>query len=186
MPDAVLRRHELSVLAPLGRKRLKPTLDHGVGIDDEKGPGNPASPVTRTGREAFYPFPDFPETPALGARVVVVDDCGPGRNPSACPMQPQAAFHGPTSRVDRTSRSRRYLRHSCPAFTESRSAIQTRRRDVASPQPTFPPTDLPCRLRQFGHPLPGTEKVWQSFRILLTFVENDRNMRELDMLKSTE
>ncbi len=35
-------------------------------------------------------------------------------------------------------------------------------------------------------PLPGTEKVWQSYRILLAFVENDRNMRELDMLKSTE
>ncbi len=35
-------------------------------------------------------------------------------------------------------------------------------------------------------PLPGTGKLWQGYRILLTFVENYRNMQELDMLKQPE
>ncbi len=35
-------------------------------------------------------------------------------------------------------------------------------------------------------PLPGTEKLWQGYKILLTFVENYRMMRELDMLKQPE
>ena len=35
-------------------------------------------------------------------------------------------------------------------------------------------------------PRPGTEKLWQGYRILLNYVENYRIMRDLDMLKSTE
>ncbi len=36
------------------------------------------------------------------------------------------------------------------------------------------------------HPLPGTEKLWQDYKILLNFTEYHRAMRKADMQKSMD
>ena len=66
---------------------------------------------------------------------------------------------------------------------------QRKPRAPSDPQPTIEAfavdvarmTGFIPRKRQ---PLPGTEKIWHGYRILLNFVENYRTMRNMNMLKT--
>ena len=122
----------------------------------------------------------------------------PGRRPAH--VSRLRRHHRMPRHDHRTPRPRASPRHrQATSSTETKSPSSTSTTSGRKRTPRAPPEHEPtieafaigvARIAGFiprtRQPLPGTEKVWQGYRILLTFVENDPNMRELDMLKSTE
>ncbi len=101
----------------------------------------------------------------------------------------------------RHHRMPRHERLARPTPRPVTSSTATRSRSLPSTRPADSArrVDLPnrpafavevARLAGFiprkRQPLPGTEKLWQGYKLLLNFVEHHRTMRKLDMLKEMD
>ncbi len=88
-----------------------------------------------------------------------------------------------------TPASRIVDRDEITVVTLHRAYHQRKPRAPPDPEPTIEAFAVDvARMAGFiprkRQPLPGTEKIWQGYRILLNFVENYRLMRNMNMLKN--
>ncbi len=94
-------------------------------------------------------------------------------------------------RASRTPAGRIVHRDEITALNNYKIAKQHQPREPPDPEPTIEVFAIEvARVAGFipgkRQPLPGTEKLWQGYNILLYFTEYHRAMRKADMQKSTD